>query len=123
MKLITKELEKELKKFPLYSQDGKKGQAQVICKFFNPMGAGTWFVTEGNQIDEEDWEFFGFAHITDGEFGYFTLKELESIKLPFGMTIERDVNFKTGTTIVEALKSNGFDIPSWLIEEDSEDEE
>ena len=30
----------------------------------------------------------------DKEFGYFTLKELESIKLPFGLTIERDIYFE-----------------------------
>ena len=28
------------------------------------------------------------------EFGYFTLKELENIKLPFGLTIERDIYFE-----------------------------
>lgn len=123
MKLLTEELKKEFEKFPLYSQDGKGKETKVICKFFNPTGAGTWLVTEGSTIDGEDWEFFGFAHITDGEFGYFTLKELESIRLPFGMTIERDVNFKTGTPIVEALESNGFEVPSWLLKDEEEEGE
>ncbi len=34
MKLITKQLEKELAKYPLYSQDGKVKDAVVVCKFF-----------------------------------------------------------------------------------------
>lgn len=36
MKLLTKAIEKQLAKYPIYSQDGKGGKAQVICKFFNP---------------------------------------------------------------------------------------
>lgn len=35
MKLLTKAIEKQLAKYPIYSQDGKGGKAQVICKFFN----------------------------------------------------------------------------------------
>ena len=34
MKLLTKAIEKQLAKYPIYSQDGKGGKAQVICKFF-----------------------------------------------------------------------------------------
>ena len=37
MKLLTKAIEKQLAKYPIYSQDGKGGKAQVICKFFNPL--------------------------------------------------------------------------------------
>jgi len=49
MKLMTKELEKEFEKYPLGSQDGLLGQAKVIAKFFNPMGVGTWFITEAEK--------------------------------------------------------------------------
>ena len=41
MKLLTKAIEKQLAKYPIYSQDGKGGKAQVICKFFNPCGSQT----------------------------------------------------------------------------------
>ena len=44
MKLLTKAIEKKLEKFPLCSQDGKGDDADIICKFFNPMGSGTWYV-------------------------------------------------------------------------------
>ncbi len=47
MKLLTKAIEKQLAKYPIYSQDGKGGKAQVICKFFNPCGSQTWYILEG----------------------------------------------------------------------------
>lgn len=47
MKLITKELEKIFEKYPIGSQDGLGGNAKVIAKFFNPVGVGTWLITEG----------------------------------------------------------------------------
>ena len=34
MKLITKSIEKELAKYPLYSQDSKGDNAIAVCKFF-----------------------------------------------------------------------------------------
>lgn len=92
MKLITKEIEKKLLKSPLYSQDGKKVK-DVIVKFFNPCGSGTWYVVEGRKEDDGDWLFFGYVDLIDGEWGYFTLSELQSVKLPFGLGIERDMYF------------------------------
>lgn len=50
MNLMTKELEKLFEKYPLGSQDGLGGQAKVIVKYFNPVGVGTWFITEGNKF-------------------------------------------------------------------------
>lgn len=90
MKLVTKELEKTFEKYPIGSQDGKMENAEVLAKYFNPMGSGTWLVTEAEKQDD-DWLFFGYCHITDWEWGYFSLKELESVKLPFGLGIERDL--------------------------------
>lgn len=96
MKLITKQIEKQLAKYPLYSQDGKGGETRVICKFFQTNGAYTWYVTEGEKLEDDNWQFFGIVENSYGrELGYFTLKELENIKLPFGLTIERDVYFKS----------------------------
>lgn len=95
MKLLTKEIEKRLESHPLYSQEEKGGDAVVIAKFFNPCGAGTWWVLEGEKREDGDWLFFGIAEIYEREYGYFTLKELESINLPFGLTIERDIHFKS----------------------------
>jgi len=98
MKLMTKEIEKKLEKYPLYSQDGKGDNAKVLCKFFAPWGRWTWYVTEGNKLDNGDWEFFGIVvgdYFT--ELGYFTLSELESIRGWGGLGIERDRYFSPCT--------------------------
>ncbi|WP_130893102.1 DUF2958 domain-containing protein [Paraprevotella xylaniphila] len=95
MKLITKQIEKQLVKYPIYSQQNKGEEVVAICKFFQPNGSYTWYVTEGDKQEGGDWRFFGLVENSYGrEFGYFTLKELESIRLPFGLTIERDIYFK-----------------------------
>ncbi|KUN57278.1 hypothetical protein AQJ46_47865 [Streptomyces canus] len=47
-----------------------------------------WFVTE---LDPSCGLAFGWAHISDGEWGYFLLPELESISYGPGLVIERDL--------------------------------
>ena len=91
MKLITKAIEKKLLNTPLYSTDGNMVK-DVLVKFFNPCGAGTWYVFEAEK-NGNDWEFFGLVDLDEKELGYFTLSELESIRLPFGLSIERDMYF------------------------------
>jgi len=106
MKLLTKALEKALP--ALYSQDGKGDEAIVYAKFFNPMGAATWFVTE---YDPENRIFFGYADLfgqgPDGgaELGYVSLDELQAVKLPLGLGIERDIHF-TPKTLAEAKRKH-----------------
>ena len=98
MKLITKDIEKKLAKFPLYSTDGQK-EKEVIVKFFNPYGGGRWYVCEGEKQENGDWLFFGLVELIEKEWGYFTLSQLQSIKTPFGLGIERDKGFKGTLTI------------------------
>lgn len=94
MKLLTKAIEKKLEKFPLNSQDGKGVEAKVVCKFFAPVGSWTWYVLEGEKQDDGDWMFFGIVVSDYGsEYGYFGLKELENLNLPFGLKVERDLYF------------------------------
>lgn len=94
MKLITKEIEKKIAKYPLYSQDGKGDDAVVICKFFGG-SCWSWYATEGNIMPNGDIEFFGLVVGPYGaELGYFTLSELEGVKFPpFGLGVERDLYF------------------------------
>lgn len=99
MQLMTPEIEQELKDYPLYSQDGKGDEAQVVVKYFNPVGAGTWYVLEGEKQENGDYLFFGFVELLEAEYGYFSLSELESIQIPLRMNgeiidtvgIERDL--------------------------------
>ena len=116
MKLITKELEKKFKDFPLGSQSGKYGLAKVIVKFFNPCGIGTWLITEGERTEDGDFEMFGYCHLgndEDAELGYVRLSELEEIKGPLGIGIERDLYFEE-CTLEDAIHKNGFKVPTFL---------
>lgn len=49
MKLITKQIEKQLAKYPIYSQEDRGEDAIAICKFFQPNGSYTWYVTEAEK--------------------------------------------------------------------------
>ena len=61
-----------------------------VVKFFNPLGEGVWLATE---LDADGDTLFGLADLGYPELGSFSLEELASIVLPFGMGIERDVLF------------------------------
>ncbi|MCK9544957.1 MAG: DUF2958 domain-containing protein [Novosphingobium sp.] len=88
MKLLTKQLEERFKK--IGSQENAKDPI-AIAKFFNPTGAGTWIATE---YDSKNKIFYGFVSIFGDHWGSFSLKELEDLKLPFGLGIERDMYFE-----------------------------
>ncbi len=96
MKLLTKEIEKGLPK--LYSTENVPLEDKVaVCKFFNPNGRSTWYVFEGQRQDDGDVLFFGFVvgeqDPSCDEAGYFSLRELESLRTRFGLGIERDLYF------------------------------
>ena len=61
-----------------------------VVKFFNPFGAGVWLATE---LDEDGDTLFGLADLGHPELGSFSLQEMSSLRLPFGMGIERDILF------------------------------
>lgn len=91
MKLLTKTLKKQIP--AIYATESiPLKEKKIVCKFFNPSGTGTWYVIEG-QEEDGDFIFFGLVDLHEKEFGYFSLKELESIKLPLGLKIERDCWF------------------------------
>ena len=88
MRLMTAELEKRFAQ--VGSQEAVKDPV-IVAKFFNPIGAGTWYATE---YDSENKMFFGYVSIFGGiedEWGYFSLMELESYESPYGTGIERDL--------------------------------
>jgi hypothetical protein len=65
-----------------------------VLKLFNPVGAATWLATE---LAEDDDTLFGLADLGFGcpELGCFSLSEIASVRLPFGLGIERDMGFET----------------------------
>ncbi len=104
MKLLTKEI---LKRLPLlYTHDGKPPEeVKVVVKFFSPVGAATWYATE---YDPETRIFYGYADLGNRDFaelGYFSLDELESIKLSGGLGIERDIHFGYDHTLAEVMNN------------------
>jgi len=91
MKLLTKEIRRKLP--PLYSQDGKGGKAVALVKYFTPSSSWTWYASE---FDGED-TFFGLVDGQFKELGYFSLKELEEVRGPMGLPIERDLYWQPKT--------------------------
>jgi Protein of unknown function (DUF2958) len=106
MKLITKAVEVELAKHPLYSTDGQPNP-EIVVKFFCPWNQWTWYAVEGSATcpecgafdcneghgDKTEFTFFGLVIGQERELGYFNLRELESVKGPGGLRIERDMHF------------------------------
>lgn len=97
MQLMTKEIEKRLSRYPLGSQESKDLNAKVIVKYFYPYGRSKWLITEGEKLENGDWQMFGYFHVLDlewgWEWGYVWLSDLEAIQVPlfFGYgKIERD---------------------------------
>ncbi len=102
MKLLTQELRQLLP--PLYSQE-HTDPAFVHVKFFTPDAQWTWYVTEGSR-QEDDFIFFGYVIGLESEWGYFSLCELESVRGPLGLSIERDIYFEPGP-FPEVMKREG----------------
>jgi len=91
MKLLTKDIRRRLP--PLYGQEGKGGDAVVHVKFFTPDSGWSWY---GLEHDGKD-TFFGLVDGLEKELGYFSLSELESVRGPMGLPIERDLYWEPKT--------------------------
>jgi len=106
MKMLTKEITKTLP--ALYSQENTP-DPMVVVKFFTPWSNWTWYATEGSRVcgdcgcydckDPEhksppDFMFFGLVDGHEAEVGYFSLGEMEGIRGPGGLRVERDLYWK-----------------------------
>jgi hypothetical protein len=74
----------------LYSGKEHSLESEALVKFFTPDSNWSWFASE---FDGED-TFFGLVSGFEVELGYFSLSELQSVKGPLGLPIERDLYFK-----------------------------
>jgi hypothetical protein len=103
MELVPGEIRAALP--PLYSNE-KRGMAAIApVKYFTPDSGWSWYPTE---FDGED-TFFGLASGFEVELGYFSLTELEGVRGPLGLPIERDLWYEPQTlrqlkTLEEKLK-------------------
>ena len=93
MELMTKKQEEQLVKNHKASQANpdKDLKHKAVIKLFNPTGLGTWYASE---YDPETKLAFGVADLGFPEMGSFAMYELEELKLPMGLKIERDLSFK-----------------------------
>jgi len=92
MKLLTQQIKDALPKLG-ETENTSCDDKEFVCKFFNPMGDWEWFVAEGEELDDGDWQFFGLVKGFETEWGYFCISELESVDVGFGLGIERDILF------------------------------
>ena len=56
-------------------------------------------------MEDDDWLLFGYMHIFEWEWGYVLLSELQSIRLPYGLTICMEANLHM---TVKQLLNGGF---------------
>ena len=81
-----------------------------VVKFFDPCGAATWLFTELDPGDGDT--LFGLSDLGFGtpELGYSSLAEIASVRLRFGLGIERDLYFKPNHSLsvyAEAARAAG----------------
>jgi len=79
--------------------DADEPDHKPVVKFFNPCGAATWLISQM----EEDGRMYGLCDLGFGtpELGYVMLDELTSMRLQFGLKIERDMHFKADKPLSE----------------------
>jgi hypothetical protein len=85
-----------------YTGDKQMNEIKIICKLFNPCGVGTFWLYE----HVEDDIYMGFCLLNDpsfAEIGTVSLDELTALKLPLGLSIERDLHFHVGEKTLEQV--------------------
>jgi hypothetical protein len=77
---------------PQTDPDARDHDPAPVVKYVSPVGAATWLATE---LDADGDTLFGLADLGFGcpELGTFSLAEIEALRLPFGLTVERDLFF------------------------------
>lgn len=96
MKLFTKEIQTRL----IWNHQNKQPDPQPVVKLFCPWGAATWLLTE---YDPEQHMAFGLCDLGMGfpELGYVSVHDLEQLRGPGGLKIERDMHWKPTKTLSE----------------------
>jgi len=93
MKLITSELARKIPSLEK-SADKTIDQQHVYVKLFNPCGSQTWYIVAYDKATKEAFGFVDLGDSENAELGYISISELENLRLPMGLKIERDLWFE-----------------------------
>jgi len=88
MKLLTKEIQDAFDGHPIRSQEGKGKNSKVLASFRTNNGPGVWIITEAEKQPDGDYLMFGLCEITEPEYGYVMLSELETVDIPIRYMIQ-----------------------------------
>jgi hypothetical protein len=106
VELMTDEIAQALRE-----ASGKERPAKdtaIVVKYLTPDANATWFITDGEEVENGDWHLFGFCDIGDretAELGYVLLSQLRSVRGRFGLPVERDLHYSG--TLADVLKAYG----------------
>ena len=95
MKLITKSIALALRKNKRLPDDQRK----PVLKLFTPDASATWLISEFGQTESH---LFGLCDLGHGcvELGIVSLPELEGLRGPMGLKVERDRFFTPDKTLL-----------------------
>ncbi|MDC0935065.1 DUF2958 domain-containing protein [Pirellulales bacterium] len=74
---------------PLYGAE-QQSDPVALLKWFAPDSSWSWYVVE---FSPEERTCFGLVDGHEAELGYFSLAEIEQLRGPLGLPVERDVCF------------------------------
>lgn len=95
------------RRLPPIGATGEQKDPIVQVKFFTPWTNWTWY---GIEFDGKD-IFFGWVVGLENEFGSFSLSELQSLRGPVGLKIERDIYFEP-KPISQVMKEHSEMLPA-----------
>jgi hypothetical protein len=90
MELITETLRK---RFETIGDQSEDSDPLVIATFFNPCGRAVWFATEYSPDTKNCFGYVSGLSPGGDEWGYFSITELESLRLALNLRIERNIHF------------------------------
>lgn len=122
--IIPKAVQRRLIKGYQHSAETGESAPDALLHFFNPYGAGDWYISEAMPLDAEgecipdtpeaavDWHMFGFANFNDpasADLGYTNLSQLRGVKIRIGslaMPLERELRWmpRPLSEIVDKIK-------------------
>ena len=87
MIILTKEIKEKL--VDNHKQQNGEKEFKAVVKLFNPIGKGTWYLSE---LNPETNIAFGLCCLDYKEFGYVSLDELTDLRIAYRPVLEGNGN-------------------------------